>query len=77
MQVKPRELEDVLRMEYRTKLLNPKWAQAMAGQARLAGCWAAWCCRSLPGVAPDGGRGPPVADQCALCCRIIGNRNAA
>ncbi|MEM8612893.1 MAG: cobaltochelatase subunit CobN, partial [Cyanobacteria bacterium P01_H01_bin.105] len=28
----PRKLEDVLRMEYRTKLLNPKWAEAMANQ---------------------------------------------
>jgi magnesium chelatase subunit H len=28
----PRNLEDLLRMEYRTKLLNPKWAQAMADQ---------------------------------------------
>ena len=28
----PRKLEDLLRMEYRTKLLNPKWAQAMANQ---------------------------------------------
>ena len=28
----PRQLEDVLRMEYRTKLLNPKWAEAMADQ---------------------------------------------
>ena len=28
----PRKLEDVLRMEYRTKLLNPKWADAMADQ---------------------------------------------
>ncbi|MEM6252807.1 MAG: magnesium chelatase subunit H [Cyanobacteria bacterium P01_D01_bin.156] len=28
----PRKLEDVLRMEYRTKLLNPKWAEAMADQ---------------------------------------------
>ncbi|MEM9976159.1 MAG: magnesium chelatase subunit H [Cyanobacteria bacterium P01_D01_bin.2] len=27
-----RKLEDVLRMEYRTKLLNPKWAEAMAEQ---------------------------------------------
>jgi hypothetical protein len=25
--VKPRELEEVLRLEYRSKLLNPKWAQ--------------------------------------------------
>ncbi|MDJ1182070.1 magnesium chelatase subunit H [Roseofilum casamattae] len=25
----PRQLEEVLRMEYRTKLLNPKWAKAM------------------------------------------------
>ena len=25
--VKPRELEQVLRLEYRSKLLNPKWAQ--------------------------------------------------
>ena len=29
-QVKPREIEDVLRLEYRSKLLNPKWAEAMA-----------------------------------------------
>ena len=28
----PRNLEDVLRLEYRTKLLNPKWAAAMADQ---------------------------------------------
>jgi magnesium chelatase subunit H len=28
----PRKLEDLLRMEYRTKLLNPKWADAMASQ---------------------------------------------
>ena len=28
----PRDLDDLLRMEYRTKLLNPKWAQAMANQ---------------------------------------------
>jgi magnesium chelatase subunit H len=28
----PRSLEDLLRMEYRTKLLNPKWANAMAEQ---------------------------------------------
>lgn len=28
----PRNLEDLLRMEYRTKLLNPKWAEAMADQ---------------------------------------------
>jgi magnesium chelatase subunit H len=26
----PRELEELLRMEYRTKLLNPRWAEAMA-----------------------------------------------
>ncbi len=26
----PRKLEDLLRLEYRTKLLNPKWAKAMA-----------------------------------------------
>lgn len=31
-QVRPRELEEVLRMEYRSKLLNPKWAEAMASQ---------------------------------------------
>ena len=30
--VKPKELEEVLRLEYRSKLLNPKWAQAMASQ---------------------------------------------
>ena len=28
----PRKLEDLLRLEYRTKLLNPKWADAMANQ---------------------------------------------
>ncbi|HBW57673.1 MAG TPA: protoporphyrin IX magnesium chelatase, partial [Oscillatoriales bacterium UBA8482] len=28
----PRPLEDLLRIEYRTKLLNPKWAQAMVNQ---------------------------------------------
>ena len=28
----PRNLEELLRMEYRTKLLNPKWALAMAKQ---------------------------------------------
>jgi len=28
----PRQLEDLLRLEYRTKLLNPKWAEAMAEQ---------------------------------------------
>ncbi|MCU0526671.1 MAG: magnesium chelatase subunit H [Elainella sp. Prado103] len=28
----PRNLEDLLRIEYRTKLLNPKWAEAMANQ---------------------------------------------
>ncbi|WYL94833.1 MAG: magnesium chelatase subunit H [Gloeotrichia echinulata IR180] len=28
----PRNLDDLLRMEYRTKLINPKWAQAMASQ---------------------------------------------
>lgn len=27
-----RNLDDLLRMEYRTKLVNPKWAQAMANQ---------------------------------------------
>ncbi|KKI99558.1 protoporphyrin IX magnesium chelatase, partial [Prochlorothrix hollandica PCC 9006 = CALU 1027] len=28
----PRPLEDLLRLEYRTKLLNPKWADAMVAQ---------------------------------------------
>ncbi|MGK7883270.1 MAG: magnesium chelatase subunit H, partial [Crocosphaera sp.] len=28
----PRKLEDLLRLEYRTKLLNPKWAEAMVSQ---------------------------------------------
>ena len=28
----PHNLEDLLRLEYRTKLLNPKWAEAMANQ---------------------------------------------
>eukprot|EP00879_Flechtneria_rotunda_P018633 GHRR01019554.1.p1 GENE.GHRR01019554.1~~GHRR01019554.1.p1 ORF type:complete len:338 (+),score=106.84 GHRR01019554.1:540-1553(+) len=30
--VEPKELEEVLRLEYRSKLLNPKWAQAMVAQ---------------------------------------------
>ena len=30
--VRPRELEETLRLEYRSKLLNPRWAQAMAAQ---------------------------------------------
>mmetsp|Transcript_23028 Transcript_23028/g.44932 ORF Transcript_23028/g.44932 Transcript_23028/m.44932 type:complete len:381 (-) Transcript_23028:454-1596(-) len=29
---KPKELESVLRLEYRSKLLNPKWAEAMISQ---------------------------------------------
>ncbi|AKG24326.1 magnesium chelatase subunit H [Calothrix sp. 336/3] len=28
----PRKLDDLLRMEYRSKFLNPKWAEAMANQ---------------------------------------------
>jgi magnesium chelatase subunit H len=28
----PRKLKDLLRLEYRTKLLNPKWAEAMSNQ---------------------------------------------
>ena len=28
----PKELDDVLRLEYRSKLLNPKWADAMLAQ---------------------------------------------
>uniref|UniRef100_A0A7S2GHE5 CobN/magnesium chelatase domain-containing protein n=1 Tax=Alexandrium andersonii TaxID=327968 RepID=A0A7S2GHE5_9DINO len=31
-EVKPRKLEAALRLEYRTKLLNPKWAEAMVAQ---------------------------------------------
>lgn len=31
-EIKPKELEDVLRMEYRTKLLNPRWSTAMLKQ---------------------------------------------
>jgi magnesium chelatase subunit H len=30
--VPPRDLEATLRLEYRSKLLNPKWAQAMVAQ---------------------------------------------
>lgn len=30
--VRPRELEEVLRMEYRSKLLNPRWSEAMLKQ---------------------------------------------
>jgi magnesium chelatase subunit H len=31
-EAKPRELEEVLRLEYRSKLLNPRWSEAMASQ---------------------------------------------
>lgn len=31
-EVRPQKLDQILRMEYRTKLLNPKWAKAMAAQ---------------------------------------------
>ena len=31
-EARPKELEDVLRLEYRSKLLNPKWAEAMLAQ---------------------------------------------
>lgn len=31
---KPAELNKMLRVEYRSKLLNPKWAEAMAAQVR-------------------------------------------
>lgn len=30
--MKPRELEETLRMEYRSKLLNPRWSEAMVKQ---------------------------------------------
>ena len=30
--VTPRDLDETLRLEYRTKLLNPRWAEAMADQ---------------------------------------------
>lgn len=33
----PRRLEDLLRLEYRTKLLNPKWAEAMVAQGSGGG----------------------------------------
>ncbi len=31
---KPRELEEVLRLEYRSKLLNPKWAQVRGAEQK-------------------------------------------
>lgn len=31
-EVEPKSLEETLRLEYRTKLLNPRWADAMAAQ---------------------------------------------
>lgn len=39
---KPRELEEVLRLEYRSKLLNPKWAEVCALVILESGaqdCW--------------------------------------
>ena len=41
--VAPRELEEVLRLEYRSKLLNPKWAQARC-PARSLDSWGMLCC---------------------------------
>ena len=34
-EVKPRDLEETLRLEYRSKLLNPKWAEAMIAQVMI------------------------------------------
>ncbi len=44
--VAPRELEEVLRLEYRSKLLNPKWAQARC-PARPLDSWGTLCCVKL------------------------------
>lgn len=44
--VAPRELEEVLRLEYRSKLLNPKWAQARC-PARPLDSWGMSCCVKL------------------------------
>lgn len=53
--VQPRELEATLRIEYRSKLLNPKWAEAMAKQASVKCSWLlGWrsrCCRPGQGWA--------------------------
>lgn len=38
-EVNPRELDSTLRMEYRTKLLNPKWSEAMSKQASPRATW--------------------------------------
>ena len=46
--VQPRELEQVLRLEYRSKLLNPKWAQVPPSFAHAQGApgstW--WPCKA-------------------------------
>ena len=42
---KPRELEEVLRLEYRSKLLNPKWAQV-----GLAGVLSSLCYQSYASI---------------------------
>lgn len=34
----PQELSDVLRLEYRSKLLNPKWAQVSIGSFTFGHC---------------------------------------
>ena len=34
--VTPRDLDETLRMEYRTKLLNPRWATRWRTRARAA-----------------------------------------
>lgn len=45
-EVAPRELEATLRIEYRSKLLNPKWAEAMSNQVRWCRVICSWWCKS-------------------------------
>lgn len=49
---KPKELEEVLRLEYRSKLLNPKWAQVCAVSCAATpglfqGMCVLYCCKLL------------------------------
>lgn len=41
--VKPKELEEVLRLEYRSKLLNPKWAEVWTLCPHEAAARLLWC----------------------------------
>jgi cobalamin biosynthesis Mg chelatase CobN len=72
-EVAPKDLEATLRMEYRSKLLNPKWAKAMAAQGSGGAYEISQRMTALVGAGERGVRG--VARDHASClmrsCIII------